>query len=200
MMEKLTVDRINLVGGGRHMRLRLRHGHHVINAICFSSTPETASIEPGDVVDIAFNPQVNEFRGERSVQMNVLDIRPNCTVPCSASVSRYSSLHAGSLTAPDAALLLPDRAMLATVWRYLASCGNTIRESPMCLCRKIVRRSGTSMSLEQLLTCLDIFRDVGLLQTQRLHRYITIELTPSSEKADLGQSRTLQILLQLKES
>ena len=82
----------------------------------------------------------------------------------------------------------------------LASCGDTVRESPMCLCRKIVRRSGSAMSLEQLLTCLDIFRDVGLLHSRRLHRYLTIELTPGREKADLSQSKTLQILLRAKES
>ena len=200
MMEKMTVERITVVGGGRHMRLRFRVGHHGINAICFSTTPETASIEPGDVVDVAFNPQVNEYRGERSVQMNVLDIRPSCSARCSEETSRYTSLQTGTLTPQDAAQLLPDRAMLATVWRYLASCGDTVRESPMCLCRKIVRRSGTAMSLEQMLTCLDVFRDVGLLRSRRLHRYLTIELTPGREKADLSQSKTLQILLQAKES
>ena len=70
----------------------------------------------------------------------------------------------------------------------------------MCLCRKIVRWSGKSLSLGQLLTALDIFRDVGLLQTQRFHRYIAITLTPGHEKADLTQSQTMQILLQAKES
>ena len=100
-----------------------------------------------------------------------------------------------------AAALLPDRNTLALVWRYLAGCGGpVIKESPMCLCRKIVRWSGTSLSLQQLLTCLDIFSDVGLLQSQRLHKYITIQLTPGTEKADLGASATMQKLLHLKES
>ncbi len=200
MMHGLTVDRINLVGGGKHMRLRLRQGYHTINAIFFSATPETASIEPGDLVDVAFNPQVNEFHGERTVQMNVLDIRPSCSAVCSTETDTYKAMRSGTLTAQEAAQLLPDRAMLSVVWRYLASCAGPIRETPMCLCRKIVRRSGTSVSLSQLLTCLDIFREVGLLQTQRLRKYIAIELTPGNEKADLGQSETLQLLTQLKES
>ena len=63
MMKNLTVERISLVGGGRHMRLRLRTGRWGLNAIYFSATPETASIQPGDLVDVAFNPQINEFRG-----------------------------------------------------------------------------------------------------------------------------------------
>ena len=70
----------------------------------------------------------------------------------------------------------------------------------MCLCRKIVRWSGTSLNLGSLLLCLDIFADVGLLQTQRLHKHITIRLTPGQNKADLNTSRTMQKLLQLKES
>ena len=50
------------------------------------------------------------------------------------------------------------------------------------------------------MTCLDIFADVGLLQTQRLHKYITIRLMPRQDKADLQQSRTMQQLLAAKES
>ena len=201
MLENMTVDRITPVGGGKHTRLRLRQGRHQLNAIYFSATPESASIQTGDVVDVAFNPQINSFRGDDSVQLNILDIRPSCAAPCSAEMEDYAALRAGVLTAAGAASLLPDRNTLALVWRYLASCGcQTVKEAPMCLCRKIVRWSGAPLTLGQLLTCLDIFSDVGLLQAQRLHKYITIQLTPRAEKADLGASVTMQTLLQLKES
>ena len=89
--------------------------------------------------------------------------------------------------------------MLALVWRYLAA-ADPVQESPMCLCRKIVRWSGCAMSLGQLLTCLDIFRDVGLLEIQRKHKYISIRLTPGDQKADLSRSQTMQRLLHAKES
>ena len=200
VMEKLTVERISMVGSGRHMRLRLRSGYHSINAIYFSATPETASIQPGDVVDVAFQPQVNEFKNERTAQMNILDIRPSCSAPCLPDADGYGHLRSGELTAQEAQSLLPDRGTLATVWRYLAAASSPIREQPMCLCRKIVRWSGQSLRLGQLLICLDIFQDVGLLQTQRLRKYITIELTPGSGKADLTQSQTMQLLLRAKES
>ncbi len=199
MMKNLTVDRITLVGGGRHMRLRLRSGHHSINAIYFSATPESVSIQTGDLVDVAFTPQVNEFRGERSVQMNVLDIRPSCAAECSPETSAYRALLQDCITGDMAAALLPDRNTLAMVWRYLAAspCGN-IQESPLCLCRKIVRWAGQPMSLGQLLTCLDIFRDVELLELSRQHKCLTIHLTPGSKKADLSQSQTMQRLLHAK--
>ena len=200
VMEKLTIDRISMVGSGRHMRLRLRQGHHYINAIYFSANPESVSVEPGDVVDVAFNPQVNEFRGERTVQMNVLDIRPSCAAECDPDTAGYRQLRSGTIGAAAAAALCPDRQTLGLVWRYLAGVGRPIQESPICLCRKIVRWSGRPMSLGQLMTCLDIFTDVGLLRSQRLHKYITVELTPGQSKADLNTSATMQLLLRAKES
>jgi len=201
MMSDLTIERISMVGSGRHMRLRLRRGRYAFNAIYFSANPESASVATGDVVDIAFVPQINEFRGERSVQMNVLDIRPCCRASVSPELSGYHALQQDRLTAEIASALHPSRSTLATVWRYLASVpGNDIHEVPICLCRKIVRWSGLSLSLGQLMTCLDIFRDVGLLQTRRHHKYLILTLTPGSEKADLMQSETMQRLLRAKES
>lgn len=200
MMKNLTIERITMVGGGRHMRLRLRSGRHGINAIYFSADPQSASVQTGDLVDIAFTPQINEYRGERSVQMNVLDIRPSCAAACSMDVSGYRALQENRITPQAAAQLLPARSTLAIVWKYLASGGPSIQESPICLCRKIVRWSNQPLSLGQMMTCLDIFRDVGLLELTRLHKYIAIRLTPAPGKADLNTSPTMQHLLQAKES
>ena len=198
-MERLLVERITMVGNGRHMRLRLRSGHFCLNAIYFSATPETASIEQGDLVDVAFNAQINEFRGDRTVQMNVLDIRPSCSAECSPELHDHARIRTG-ISPASAALLLPDRVTLGDVWRYLAAAGPSIRENPICLCRKIVRRSGRPLSVGKLLTCLDIFADVGLLKTHRLHKYIHIDLVQTRGKADLNQSQTMQLLLHAKGS
>ena len=201
IMENLVIDRITQVGGGRHMRLRLHSDRYSFNAIYFSASAETASIAQNDLVDVAFMPQVNEFRGERSVQMNVLDIRPSCKAECSLESAGYRALTAGTLTRDQAEALLPDRAMLGMVWRYLSFIGSyTLQETPMCLCRKIVRWSGSALNLGQLLTCLDIFSEVGLLQMQRLHKYIIIRLIPRQDKADLMGSQTMQRLIAVKES
>ena len=199
MMKNLTIDRISMVGGGRHMRLRLCSGHTYLNAIYFSANPQTVSIQPGDLVDLAFTPQVNEFRGTRTVQMNVIDIRPSCSAECLPDAAPYRDMQRGNLTSGEAAALLPDRKMLALVWRYLDA-ANPVQESPMCLCRKIVRWSGQPLNLGQMLTCLDIFRDVGLLTVQRQHKYVSIRLTPGEGKADLSRSQTMQRLLHAKES
>ena len=97
--------------------------------------------------------------------------------------------------------LLPDRTVQAAVWRYLSGIpGGALQETPVCLLRKIVRWSGVPVSLGMLMTCLDIFRDAGLLELRRFHKYITLRLLPRQEKADLTASRTMQQLLAAKES
>ena len=151
-------------------------------------------------MDVAFNPQINEFRGERSVQMNVLDIRPYCCAEASGDVAAYHALRQNRLSAADAAALLPDRNTLAIVWRYLVGAPSPIRESPMCLCRKIVRWSSVPLNLGQMMTCLDIFADVGLLRYVRQHKYLCITTTAGNQKADLNNSATMQTLQRMKES
>ena len=196
VMENLQVERLSMVGNGRHMRLRLRSGQYAFNAIYFSADADSASIRQGDLVDVAFVAQINEFRGERSVQMNITDIRPACKAPCSVEISSYHALCSGSIDKASAQALLPDRAVLGTVWRYLSTMGQQqLEENPVCLCRKIVRWSGMGLELGKLLTCLDIFADVGLLQTRRLHKHLQIRLIPKQEKADLNTSKTMQRLL-----
>ena len=55
------------------------------------------------------------------------------------------------------------------------------------------------MSVGMLLTCLDIFADVKLLELSRQRKYITIRLLPWEEKADISKSRTMQRLMRAKE-
>ena len=201
VMEDVQVERLTPVGGGKHLRLRLRSGRYSLPAIYFSATAESAAIAQGDMVDVAFAPQINEFRGERSVQMNIIDIRPNCRAACCVDTTAYRALRNDTLTAADAEKLLPERATLATVWRFLTAVpGGEVKLTPICLCRKIVRWSGLPLSLGQLLVCLDIFAEVGLLERQHQHKYMILRPRPQQAKADLNQSRTMQRLIAVKES
>ena len=194
VMENLTVDKLTQVGGGRHLRLHLQSKYHGFNGIFFSTTAEAVSIAQGDLVDVAFIPQINDFRGEKSVQLNIQDIRPACKTPVCCDTAGYRSLRDNTLDAATAESLLPDRPTLSAVWRYLSAHGPALQETPVCLCRKIVRWADIPLSLGQLLTCLDIFADVGLIQTQRLHKLFTIRLIPAQQKADLNTSHTMQRL------
>ena len=199
--KELVLDRVIPVGNGKHMRLRLRNDRYLLQGIWFSSATELPSLQEGDLVDVAYIPQINDFRGEQSVQLNIQDVRPSCKAECSMDTAGYQALRSGNLDAATAAALLPDRATLGMVWRFLATIPQGfLQESPACLCRKLVRKTNTPMSLGKLMVCLDIFHDVGLLELQRVRKTMTIRLLPTDQKADLTQSTTLQLLTAAKES
>ena len=199
--QQMILERFSTVGNGRHVRLRLRSGRHTLHGIWFSAAAELAGLVPGEVVDIAYLPQINDFRNERTVQLNIQDMRPYCAAECAMDTADYLQIRSGNIDAETANRITPDRNTLGLIWRYLAAAPDGIlHESAECLCRKIVRKTNAPLSLSRLLVCLDIFSDVGLLEIQHQHKHITLRLIPTDQKADLSQSRTMQALTAAKES
>lgn len=200
LLEGMMLERMIPVGAGRHLRLRFRAGKQLVSAIAFSTAPAELQAVEGERVDLACTLQINEFRGVRSVQVNVIDLRPACQCECSADLEPYRQLRQGAVSREAASSLLPARSRLADVWRYLAACPKQpVTESPECLCRKIVRATGRPMGVSQLLVCLDIFREAGLVRVERQRKQYVIHLTPGAGKADLNQSPTMRLLRRERE-
>ena len=65
------------IGAGQHMRFRIDKSGKLLDCIFFSMTSEELGITEGIIVDLAFEPQINEFRGRVSVQLHLFDIRPS---------------------------------------------------------------------------------------------------------------------------
>jgi len=65
------------VGSGKHSRIRIEKDHASFDCLFFSSPPESLGVVEGSAVDIAFDPQINEFRKRKSVQLNIIDIIPH---------------------------------------------------------------------------------------------------------------------------
>ena len=200
-MRRMQVEQMSEVGGGRHLRLRLRRDGHCLNAIFFSTNILRSAISPGDQVEVAFTPQINEFRGSRSVQLNGVDIRPAAEAGQYAQEQELYARHcSGQLTADEAGLLLPKRPEFVAVWRYLAShCrSGAIEEDCCCMSRKISRYAGIPASFVRTRICLDVFAEQGLIDLRQSGRTISITLTSGGRKVDLDGSRIIMRLKQLK--
>jgi len=66
---------VQSIGAGKHTRLKIDKAGTIFACIFFSVSVEDLDVSIGDDVDIAFEPQVNEFRGTLSVQLQLQDIR-----------------------------------------------------------------------------------------------------------------------------
>ncbi|MCQ2419776.1 MAG: single-stranded-DNA-specific exonuclease RecJ [Clostridia bacterium] len=204
VMRDLTVTELMDVGGGKHLRLRLSDGKHTWGAIFFSTNARRAGLCQGDRVDIAFTPQINEYRGVRSVQLNLVDIRPEDSVRADQSrdESLLQQLLSGSrLTAQEAEQLLPTRQDFIAVWRYLTASAEDglLAEDPGCLCRKIERCCAQKLGVGRIRVCLEIFAEQGLLHLQRKPKALHIRLTNDGRKVDLEESEILIRLRKQKE-
>jgi single-stranded-DNA-specific exonuclease len=71
------VSAMYAIGAGKHTRLRIDKKGKSLDCICFSMAPSILDVCEGMLVDVAFEPQLNEFRGNTSVQLHVIDIRPS---------------------------------------------------------------------------------------------------------------------------
>jgi len=200
-MKDLHVDNLMEVGGGRHLKLRLIKGTKVLNAIFFSVNAEKAGIAEGDMVDVAFCPQINEYRGTRSVQLLLTDIR--CDEKTREAFGRQAELYgrfeAGELSPRDAELLLPVRDDFVALWRYMKSrCErNSLSDDWSNLARKVSRYCGRDIPAARLRVCLDVFDEHKLIKLAINRHNIKIRITSNGEKIDLGNSVLLAKLKQL---
>jgi single-stranded-DNA-specific exonuclease len=203
-VEDAVVTQLTEVGGGKHLRLSLRtRGGQSLAAIFFSQTALRTGVAPGDAVDVAFTPQINEFRGSRSVQLNVVDLRLSRRLRDETEAERdlYRRFRRdGSLAPADAVRLLPNRDEFVAVWRYLIANGGNegIQEDFSCMSRKISRTAaGTparTLTLGKTRICLDVFAEQGLIDLQTSRRCYQIRITTDGSKVDLNQSRIVKTL------
>ena len=205
-VEDAAVVQLSEVGGGKHLRLGLRCPNgQTLAAIFFSQTALGAGIALGDTVDVAFTPQINEFRGSRSVQLNVVDLRLCRSLRDETEDERglYRRFARREALAPaEAARLLPTRGEFVAVWRYLMANArdNRLQENFTCMGRKIARGASESLTLSKARICLDVFAEQGLIELKSCRRCCQIRITTDGSKVDLDASPIVKALRAAKKS
>ena len=198
-----TLLRTQNVGQNRHLKLRLGKGSAQFDGIFFSTVAEDCGCKAGDRVDAAFYLQVNEFRGSRTVQLQMVDLRPSL---CASGREQESLTLADRCTARqpmpvrDARRLLPTRDQFAAAWRFLERTvpdgGLTTGYLP--LLRALAAELGKTEPFPRAALCLSVFAERGLLTLERQGDDVTIRLHRGL-KVVLGQSPCLLWLHEITE-
>ena len=187
------------VGQNRHLKVRLQKGHASFEGIFFSVNIDEADITAGSRVDAAFYLQINEFRGSRSVQLQLLDLRPARAPSAHESellALRDSLLSRGPLSPRDAARLLPSREQFVRVWRVLErdAVSGVLSAPELPLLRHIAAEMSGAEPFLRTAACLDIFAERGLLTLERSGETLTLRLTSGGKKVSLEDSPHLSYL------
>ena len=183
-MSGVTVESLMQVGNGRHLRMRVDLRGRSFEGIFFSHTAKDLGIREGDAVDLAFTPQINEYRGVRSVQLLLTAVRPHRPEElCEAILDGKKDI------CWAAAPWLPCRADFVRVWRRL--------ERPGCRVgsrlESTLRQSPEGMAPERYCLCLAVLREAGLLETEGDALY-GAKAAAVDGKADLEATELMQLL------
>lgn len=70
----LKIDSIRALSDGKHLKLTLKDGNSVVNAIGFNMGALSKEYMIGDKIDVAGTLELNSFNGKEMVQINIKDI------------------------------------------------------------------------------------------------------------------------------
>ena len=179
---RMQLDNITPLGNGKHLRLSLsRDGVH-INAVKFQTMPEEFPIPCGATVNCVVSLDKNDYRGNTTVSVRVVDISYADTDRdiVAEDIRRFETLMRGEWQ-PEPSLAMAAREQLARLYSFLRVCkewNGTVEQlqhaygvgAPTCL---------------QLLVALEIWRQAGLIEWYDKGERIRIVLCPVEGKADL---------------
>lgn len=191
------------VGRGRHLKLRLESRGIPLDAIYFSSQGTELGLTPGCRVDVAFYPQINDFRGVRSVQLQVVDLR---LAPSRAQLERaiYDKYSRGEdLTTEEARFLLPSRGDFVGLYRWLerqATGCTVVEDTPARIARAVSRATRQREVPARTMLCLEVLEERGLISLNRRTDRVQITLCHVENKVDLEASEIIKRLRAILEN
>ena len=190
------------MGQNRHLKLRLSRGKYSFDAIYFSANRDSCGLEVGDRVDAAFYLQVNEFRGSRTVQLQMIDLRGSATPSareqeCLELASRLRDCV--SLTPQEAARMLPGRDQFVHLWQAvirLTDGGGPITVEKLPTLRRLAGAMGGAEPFLRTAVGLSVFAERHLLVLDGGTDCLTITVD-AHEKVNLGESLYVRRLHQI---
>ena len=189
------VQAMTQVGRGRHLKMRLESRGVYLDSIFFSADGTQLGLTPGCRVDVAFYPQINEFRGVRNVQLQIVDLR---IAPSRAQMEQsiYEKYRQGlPLTPQEAEFLLPTRQDFVDLWRWLdrqSLVAGMVEDTAARIARSVCRSTGSRREVPaRTLLCLDVMEERGLISLYRRTDRLQITVHRLEHKVDLESSSIL---------
>ncbi|MBR0162616.1 MAG: single-stranded-DNA-specific exonuclease RecJ [Oscillospiraceae bacterium] len=170
----------------QHLKYSIDFDGNRFDGIFFGKSREKLGIQAGDRVDIAFTPQVNEYLGNRSVQLNTIALRPHSPDELCRRIMEkdpHVLWAAGPFT--------PERSDFVRLWRLFGP-----RFQLAASLHEILNHCPPEMAPERYCLCLAVFSEAGLINSSDGTVY-SGTFVPKSEKVDLDATNILKTLRNL---
>lgn len=177
-----VVEKIIPIGGGKHLRINVRYGGESFECVFFGHTEADLRMKEGDIADIAFTPQINEFRLRRTVQLQICEMRRHDPrAMCDRILSGGGDSSADMLYA-----YCPDRTAFAQAWRRIKALGGVIADD----IDGVMRQCPQGLEPEKFCICICVFCELGLMRKTGERAY-GAEIVSDCAKVNLEDSRII---------
>lgn len=175
VMKDVTVKRIAYTKGKDHSRLYLEKDGISINAMYFGIGEGMLGFDSGDVIDLLFNIDINDYKNVQSAQMIIRDARPaeSYTKKLEADKRRYCEVKDGAKYS-YADGFIPDRDDCSRVYTFLRKeyrSGNSLTDTKSVL-RALNEDGGREINYVKLKYIFEIFNELQICDIVELDKDI----------------------------
>ena len=166
--DRMLITEITPLAGGKHTRLTLSaatEAHMLYTALLFGTPTAEFPHRAGDLVDVVYNLDINDFRGRQTVQLLVRDIRR----------------HAETADTPQR---VPTRDDFAALYLKLKN----LRDGEHIVCDIAELVASVGFDADTVSVMLDVFAELAFIRVKRGAR-LDITLLPIKGKIALENSR-----------
>ena len=185
MMEKVEVIREYPLSGGRHTKYRVRKNNTEYNLICFNMLFDMREAKSGDIIDVAFTPNINSWQGRQDVDMLLVSMKPSC--------SDYEKLYNEKKSYDDFKLgkslpqdVCPERNETAVLYKFLRVRRMDFK-NPYWEYERYKEK--LNLSYIKFLLSIDILKELGTIkEDERGYSHVI----PNAPKCDFKSSSTVR--------
>jgi len=187
-LHDMRVSGIKALRENRHIRVTLSNSRATVNAMYFGMSTDRFPYAVGDLVDIAFRVEKNEYQGNTGLSVQIKDIRSAGVNEDGlfGSLSAYYNFCRGAEDARTKKALCPDRLFITTVYKYIRD-EKTFAFSPEILCNRLGTDAADAGKAQ---ICLDALTEMNLI----IHEGAAYKINPKPARVDLTDSVILQRL------
>ena len=187
-MRDVKVKDVIALGQNKHTKLILEKDGCVFEGLLFGYPGESFTVPSSELIDVLFNLDINEFRGERTPQLIIKDIRL-CRSDAEKCVYYTEIMH--NILEGKSISLVPDIDTCRSVYKYLRSNEERLSGNVhlFILADEISRAMGIKLSCPVLGVILEAFFETGLTVLKKTDEMIMkIQVVKNCGKVDIESS------------
>ena len=193
-----VIEQLTLIGEGKHIKMRTSKNGVSLDCVFFAKTLYDLALKQGDRADLAFFPQINEFRGNRGVQLLLREVKPSEEhIRQRDAEMELLGRFDGQLTKEEKKQFLPERRNFVDVWHTIERLSEKLSRFGGEL-RFIVYGIGAMLPttpVPKIYACLRVFAEMGLISMMQSGADIDIAVhSGNNRRADLNASKLLKRL------